>query len=52
LTMGREPEYFWSRWLVKGTCWACHRPNRDHDDADVAAILERDHFDPGSGWDT
>jgi hypothetical protein len=24
----------------------------DHDDADVEAILERDHFDPGAGWDT
>jgi hypothetical protein len=28
-------------WLESGTCWACHRPNREHTDAELAACVDR-----------
>jgi hypothetical protein len=39
--MGREAGNLRSRWLVEGTCWACHRPNRDHTIAELSACADR-----------
>jgi hypothetical protein len=36
--MGRELK---SRWLVEGTCWACHRLNRDDTLAELGECMDR-----------